>query len=210
SRSRPAALRVPLWVTAPAACTDRLPDASRDPRSRPLASARVTLRADVTRTRLKSFAGLPRVTSPEAAAMKVAVVPAPLAVRGPLWVMAPPAVTVRLPPTVEAPRSRELTSRTVALLAEAMATVVKSLPELARMTSWAAPAAKVAALPAPLTVRAPLWVMVPAAVTVRLPAVVEAPKLMPLPSRRATLRAEATTTVAKSLPGLVRVKSLAV
>src|SRR5581483_182886 len=199
----PLAVITPLWLIRPAAVTLRFPVIWETPRSKALASFTETsapLNLAVAKSLLASF----RVMFCPGA-LKLAMVPAVLAVTGPLWVIGPPALTLKLPLAVEAPRSRALTSLRE-MSEPTTLTVVKSFwPSFSVMVLFGA--LKEATLPAPLTLRLPLWLKGPPAVTVKLPVIVEAPK-----SRRLTSLTETSPpiklAVAKSLLGSSRVMLL--
>ncbi len=143
------------------ALTVMLPDAVDAFIVRALASVRATLFPLVMPTVLKSFAALVKVMSlpPAASVVVAATVTAPLCVR------APPVVTLRFPPTVEAPRSSALMSLSVTLFPLAIETAPMKSFALSSAMSLT-PAAKVVV---PVTIRFPLSVMAPPAVTLRLP-----------------------------------------
>src|SRR5438128_531831 len=199
----PVTARAPLWVTAPAVVTPKVPEIVEAPRSRALASVRLTLSPLVTPTVLKSLPALLSVMLLAAPAARVVI---PVTFRAPLWVTAPAVVTFRVPDTVEAPKMRALTSRTLTLLPLVTATVLKLLAALFRVMLLAAPAASVVT---PVTARAPLWVTAPAVVTPKVPEIVEAPRSRALASVRLTLSPLVTPTVLKSLPALLSVMLLA-
>ena len=132
----------------------------------------------------------------------------PATLMAPLSVMSPPAVTVRFPDTVEAPRSIAFASVSATSLPETTFAVVKSFAALFSVTSFTAPASKLAVLPAPFTLSAPDCVIAPFAFTVRLPETVDAPRSIPFASVSATSLPETTFAVVKSLPALFSVMLL--
>ena len=100
----PATFRLPLSVIAPAVVTFKVPEMLEAPRSSAFVSFSVTLRPLDIDTVLKLLA-LFKVISLPAPAARVVV---PVTVKFPLSVMAPPAVTFRVPLTVEAPRVKRI------------------------------------------------------------------------------------------------------
>ena len=136
----------------------------------------------------------------------------PVTVSTPLCVIlaaAPPAVTLRLPETVDAPRSISLASRKSTLLPLLIFTVEKLLVSVLSVMLLAAPASKVVILPTPETSSVPLWVMVPFAVTFRFPDTVDAPRMMASTvSRITTSLPLLILTVAKLLPAVANVTLL--
>ena len=109
----------------------------------------------------------------------------------PLSVIAPLAVTARLPEIVEAPKSIALMSLSVKSFAAMIETgPLKSFASSSRM-SFALPASSVVV---PVTLRAPESVMSPAAVRARLPEIVEAPRSIALMSLSVTSSAAMIAT----------------
>ena len=92
----PVTLSAPLWVKAPAVVTFKVPEMMEAPRSRALISFSVTLFPLTTETAPVKLFALSSVML-LAPAVKVVV---PGTIRFPLSVMAPPAVTFKLPPAV--------------------------------------------------------------------------------------------------------------
>ena len=154
------------------------------PRTRALASARLTLLADTTVTApVKSLDALARVMLLAAPAVRLVV---PGTTNAPLWVI-PVAVTFRLPSSVRACRSSEVMSTTVTswmLPAEARKLTLppKLLPALSRVMEVALGTVK---LEVPLTSRLPLSLRAPPALTVRVPLMVEAPRIQGVGIRQA-------------------------
>src|SRR5579862_5925529 len=151
----------------------RVPAARTAESAKPFKSFNVTLLADGIVTVAKSLARS-KVTSLPDPAVKELTVEGVLAIMAPLWVIAPLALTVKLPVTCELPRSNALTSLTVTSAPTNFA-VAKSLFAFARVMLLPG-VLNLAVLPAPLAIKAPLWVMGPPAVTVRLPLAAVAPR----------------------------------
>ncbi len=107
-------------------------------------------------------------------AANVADLPKPLTTSTPDSVIGPPAVTLKFPLTVEAPRSIPFTSFTATSLPLPINTVVKSLFWVSSVMSFPEPAENVAVAPAPFTFNAPLSVIAPPAVTLKFPLKVSA------------------------------------
>src|SRR5258706_3528375 len=118
--------------------------------------------------------------------------PTPGTVSAPDCVIAPAAVTVRLPDTELAPRSIALVSLIVALVALTTDTVEK----LFALSSVIALAPAVSVVPL-VTVSAPLSVIAPAAVTASVPLTVEAPRSIAFVSFSWTFRPVTIETVPK-------------
>ncbi len=114
----------------------------------------------------KSLAALVMVTGPLLVTARLGASTAPL------WVSAPPVVTVSPPLMVEAPRSKAFTSLSVDGVAAHDADRAEVVGVIQVML-LAAPAVRVVG---PATVRLPLSVMAPLVVTVSPPLMVEAPR----------------------------------
>ena len=166
----PVTFKFPLSVIAPAAVTFRLPEIVAAPRSNALLSRSVTLFPLVIVTVLKLLPTESSVISLPAPAASVVV---PVTTTLPLSVMAPPAVTFRIPLTVEAPKLSASASMSVTLRPEVIATVEKLFPTESSVISLPAPAARVVV---PVTTIFPLSVIAPAVVTFKVPAIVDAPR----------------------------------
>ena len=178
----PVIASAPLLVMLPAvAVASKVPVTVDAPKFKPFASTIVTLFPTVETAPVKLFAALLRVTSKPAAD---AVVDPPI-VRGPLLVMSPPAVMLRLPEKFDVPISNADRSTTVTFAippAPLNATdPLKSLPALLSVMLAPTPSAVNVARP-PMT-SAPVLVMSPVvAVTLKLLATVEAPRTKPFTS----------------------------
>ena len=126
--------------------------------------------------------------------------------RLPLSVIAPSAVTVRLPLIVDAPKSSAPVSTSdTSLPLPTLTAPPKSLASSSVM-SFAAPAER---LVVPAIERLPLSVIVPLAVTARLPLTVDAPRSMAPTSFSVTFLPLTTLTVSPKLLAASSVMSLA-
>ena len=155
----PVTTSVPVCESGPPVVRARVPVTVEALSTRALVSVSDTLFPLVMPTLLKSLPALVRVMSFATPAASVVV---PVTVAAPLWVRAPLVVTLRLPLTVEVPNTRALASVSDTLFPLVIPTVLKLLPALVNVMSFAAPAASVVV---PVTVTAPLWVMAPPVVT---------------------------------------------
>ena len=178
----PVIASAPLLVMLPAvAVASKVPVTVDAPKFKPFASTIVTLTPVVETAPVKLFPALLRVTSKPAAD---AVVVPPI-VRGPLLVMSPPAVMLRLPEKFDVPISNADTSTTVTFaipLAPLNATDAPKLL-LGSLSVMLAPTPSAVNVARPPMTRAPVLVMSPVvAVTLKLFATVEAPRTKPFTS----------------------------
>ena len=120
----------------------------------------------------------------------------PVTLRSPLSVIAPWAVTVRLPLIVEAPRSMALVSLSDTFLPLTTLTAPPKSFAASSVMSLPEPAVSVVV---PVIERLPLSVIVPFAVTARLPLIVEAPRSMELVSLSDTFLPRTTLTAPPKL-----------
>ena len=185
----PAMERLPLSVISALVVADRLPLIVDAPRTmEPTSSISVTFRPLTTLTAPPNPLSLSSVMSFAAPAVSVVV---PEITMSPLSVIEPLAVTVRLPLTVEAPRSMAPVSLSDTFRPLTTLTAPPKLLESLSVMSLAEPAVRVVV---PATDRLPLSVIEPLAVTARLPLIVEAPKSRPAMVLRVTFLPLTTLT----------------
>ncbi len=229
----PVTVSGPVCVTAPAVVTFKAPEMVEGPRARALISFRTTTFPLVTETApVKLFALLSVMLF--APAVKVVV---PGTTRLPMSVMAPPAVTVRLPPAVNVAAGNVTGALSncrlrflmlvrvfnVGTAAPAFTLRIETSRNLERVPAKvSAPPKLFAWLPrrisvlateavnevVPATLRAPDWVSAPPIVRARLPLTVEAPRFNAFVSRRLTLLPLMTPTVLKLLADVARLMLL--
>ena len=202
----PVIASAPVLVISPAvAVASKVPDTVDVPKIKPETSTIVTLAPVVETAPVKLFVAKSRSTSKPAADAKVV----PPIMSAPLFVIAPPAVTERLPVKVEAPISNALRSKTVTFRRPAppnKTALVKSFPTLATVMS--APTADAVNVATPLISSAPVLVMFPVvAVAPSVPDAVTAPRTNPLASVILTFVADVTETAPPKRLALLRVTS---
>ena len=199
----PAIERLPLSVIEPFAVTARLPLTVEAPRSMAPKSLITTLLPLTTLTGPpKSLYSFSVMSLPEPAVRLVE----PLTVRLSLSVIAPFAVTVRLPLISTGPMSMPLVSLSVTFLPLVTLTGPPNWFALSSVMSLAEPASSVVI---PETKRSPLSVIEPLEVTVRLPLIVDAPRSSAPVSTSDTSLPLTTLTVPPKLLSLSSVMSLA-
>ena len=140
-------------------------------------------------------------------AAPAARVVAPVTVNAPLWVIAPAVATASVPLTVDADRIKASASFRLTFLPLVMPTVLKLLLDVARLISFAAPAARVVA---PVTFNVQLCVIAPAVATASVPLTVDAPRIKASASFRLTFLPLVMLTVPKLLVDVPRLMSFAV
>ena len=197
----PVILKAPDCVMAPVVFTFKVPLTVLPPNTMALVSVTFTLLAELMLNVLKLLVPVVKVMLLPEPAVRVV---APVTAKAPDCVMAPLVLTPKVPLTVLAANIKALASVRLTLLPVVMPTELKSLA-LFKVISLAEPAASVVA---PVTVKAPDWVMAPLEVTPKVPLTVLAPKAMALASVKETLLPEVMATVLKLLVPVVKVMLL--
>ena len=156
-----------------------MPRTSDVPKSRSSTSTKATALPSVITTFVKSLLLSSNVILLSAPALNVAVLLAPLTVKVPLSVIAPPAVIDKSPDTVDAPNTIAPASTNVTLLPEVIATVEKLFATSFKVILLPEPAASVVVPPVDVIV--PLSVISPVLVIVSAPTVWLTPVISRVP-----------------------------
>ena len=161
--TRPCDAMAPVWLTAPPAASVSLP-----PTVAPATTSAVESVKDASFGPVRATVSVPNALPALLSAIAPLVVETlrPAATIAPLWLMAPPAASVSVPPTVAPAMTPVDRSKSVASLLPSVATVsvAKALPLL---VSTIAPLAAETFRPAARI--APVWLIAPPAVSVSVP-----------------------------------------
>ena len=196
----------PVSVIAPAVVTLKFPEIVEVPKIRLLLFCSATLLPLPMDTVCKTFETLVKVMLLADPAVKLAVLLAPFKRSAPpLCVIAPFAVTAKLPLMLIGPKAIALTSSRLRLFAAVTATELKSLLALVKVMELLLFAVKVVAPP---TISAPLLVIWLPVVMPSVPLMLEAPRSRPLAEASCTSRALLIATVPKLLLAFVRLRSV--